>query len=71
MSEELQYWRSLEEREAGGPVSEAAGGEFASTPLSIIEPDAGRRAFLKATGFTFAGALLAGCSRAPEQKAFS
>lgn len=69
MSEELQYWRSLEEREAGGPVSEAAGGEFASTPLSIIEPDAGRRAFLKAAGFTFAGALLAGCSRAPEQKA--
>ena len=69
MPEELQYWRSLEEREAGVPASEAGGAEFASTPLSIIEPDAGRRAFLKAAGFTFAGAFLAGCSRAPEQKA--
>ena len=30
---------------------------------------ASRRDFLKAAGFTFAGALLAGCQRAPEQEA--
>src|SRR5581483_6349920 len=55
---EKQYWRSLEELEH--PAD--AGAEFPDTRAS-------RRDFLKAAGFGFAGATLAGCSRAPSEKA--
>jgi molybdopterin-containing oxidoreductase family iron-sulfur binding subunit len=62
---EKQYWRSLEERQhpADGGV------EFPDSPLRQIEPDHTRRGFLKAAGFAFTGAALAGCSRAPVEKA--
>lgn len=52
------HWRSLEELRARQPD----GAEFSETPIGIKSgPD--RRGFLKAAGFTFAGAMLAGCSR--------
>ena len=35
----------------------------------LIGPDFDRRSFLKAAGFSFGGAMLAGCSRAPVEKA--
>src|ERR1051326_5970766 len=60
-----EYWRSLEERER-----QLDGGvEFPESPLRQIEPDPSRRTFLKLAGFTFAGAALTGCSRAPVEKA--
>jgi molybdopterin-containing oxidoreductase family iron-sulfur binding subunit len=37
--------------------------------LPVIDGGFSRRDFLKAAGFTFAGALLSGCQRAPEQEA--
>jgi molybdopterin-containing oxidoreductase family iron-sulfur binding subunit len=37
--------------------------------LPLLEAGPSRRDFLKAAGFTFAGALLSGCQRAPEQEA--
>jgi molybdopterin-containing oxidoreductase family iron-sulfur binding subunit len=62
---ENRYWRSLDER--GHAVD--GGAEFAENPLQLIEPGHSRRGFLKAAGFAFAGATLAGCSRAPVEKA--
>jgi molybdopterin-containing oxidoreductase family iron-sulfur binding subunit len=62
---EKQYWRTLAEREhpAEGAV------EFPENPLQQIDAGPSRRGFLKAAGFTFAGAALTGCSRAPVEKA--
>jgi Fe-S-cluster-containing dehydrogenase component len=57
MSEIL--WRSLEEWQA---LSEPDGPEFAETPIGI-EGGPDRRGFLKAAGFSFGAAMLAGCSR--------
>ena len=62
---EKEYWRSLDERE--GPLD--GGVEFSESPLQQIEAGPSRRGFLKAAGFTFAGAALTGCSRAPVEKA--
>jgi len=55
---EKRYWRSLEE--LARPASQEA--EFSDTSAS-------RRDFLKIAGFAFAGGTLAGCSRAPVEKA--
>ncbi len=67
-ADDKKYWRSLEEYEAGGAVAERTEAEFADTPLrEASEP--GRREFLRAAGFVFAGAALTGCSRAPVEKA--
>src|SRR5262245_30102386 len=55
---EKQYWRSLEELE--GPAAQDS--EVPDTSVS-------RRDFLKIAGFAFGGATLAGCSRAPLEKA--
>ncbi|MCC6587158.1 MAG: TAT-variant-translocated molybdopterin oxidoreductase [Bryobacterales bacterium] len=52
-------WRSLEEWQS---VSEPDGREFAED-LTAIEAGPGRRGFLKAAGFSFGAAMLAGCSR--------
>ncbi len=57
-----RYWKSLEERDLTSP---AAHGEFSEE--SSARPS--RRDFLKLAGFTFTGALLTGCSRAPVEKA--
>ncbi|MBI1790380.1 MAG: 4Fe-4S dicluster domain-containing protein [Acidobacteria bacterium] len=56
-----EYWKSLNE-----PSSEQD--EFPEL-LQIGSHGFGRRGFLKAAGFSFAGAMLAGCSRAPVEKA--
>jgi MoCo/4Fe-4S cofactor protein with predicted Tat translocation signal len=63
---EKQYWRSLEERQRPAGPDEA---EFPESPLRTVEGAHSRRGFLKAAGFAFAGAGLAGCSRAPVEKA--
>jgi len=63
------YWRSLNEREQPAGLADAAGPEFPENPLQQVEPGHSRRGFLKAAGFAFAGAGLAGCSRAPVEKA--
>ncbi|HSB16361.1 MAG TPA: Fe-S-cluster-containing hydrogenase [Bryobacteraceae bacterium] len=61
------YWKSLEEYEQGGPSGERAAVEFVDTPLrDLSEP--GRRDFLRAAGFAFAGAALTGCGRAPVER---
>ena len=58
------YWKSLEEREHGA----LAEGEFPENPLQT-PAGRNRRGFLKAAGFSFASAVLAGCRRAPVGKA--
>jgi len=55
------YWRSPEALD--GPAAEPA------HPLHTPERFANRRDFLKAAGFTIAGAAVSSCSRAPEQRA--
>jgi molybdopterin-containing oxidoreductase family iron-sulfur binding subunit len=60
------HWRSLEELRTRSQPDDA---EFSQTPIGIQGgPD--RRGFLKAAGFGFAGAILAGCSR-PSPKIIS
>ena len=66
---EKHYWRSLAEREDPSEFARAAEAEFSENPLQQIELGSSRRGFLKAAGFTFAGAALTGCSRAPVEKA--
>ncbi|HUE73130.1 MAG TPA: TAT-variant-translocated molybdopterin oxidoreductase, partial [Pirellulaceae bacterium] len=63
-----QYWKSLEERDCSGEFEARARDEFPEPfPLQLEQLD--RRGFLKAAGFTFAGAALSGCQTAPVQKA--
>lgn len=50
------------------PLERGTVGEF-SGPLEAETSPLGRRGFLKAAGFSFAGAVLAGCQRAPVEKA--
>ena len=67
-ADDKKYWRSLEEYERGGSLAEQEEAEFGDTPLrNLLEP--GRRDFLRAAGFVFAGAALTGCSRAPVERA--
>ncbi len=68
---EKRYWRSLAERENPAEFARAAEEEFPQNPLEQIEVSGGwdRRGFLKAAGFGFAASALAGCSRAPVEKA--
>jgi molybdopterin-containing oxidoreductase family iron-sulfur binding subunit len=67
LSNPKQYWKSLAEREGGAAFLEGASAEFTETPLQI-PAEGHRRGFLKAAGFSFASALLAGC-RGPVTKA--
>jgi molybdopterin-containing oxidoreductase family iron-sulfur binding subunit len=64
-SELKRYWKNQKEREAG---LAPAGDEFPNPP-GEIEAQFGRRDFLKAAGFVFAGTMLSGCTRAPVEKA--
>src|SRR5579885_1903092 len=61
------YWRDWKEREMG--LGLAPGDEEApeSAGSGALRPT--RRDFLRAAGFTFTGAMLGGCSRAPVEKA--
>ncbi len=54
-----KYWRSLEDWRN---VSETGDAEFSETPIDI-EAGPDRRGFLKAAGFSFGAAMLAGCGR--------
>ncbi|MBI4166958.1 MAG: molybdopterin-dependent oxidoreductase, partial [Acidobacteria bacterium] len=58
-----RYWKNCTEREAA-----PADDEFVNPP-GEIEAQFGRRDFLKAAGFVFAGTMLSGCTRAPVEKA--
>jgi molybdopterin-containing oxidoreductase family iron-sulfur binding subunit len=59
-----RYWKSWEERHAGALPAD----EFPERlDLPVIQFN--RRDFLRAAGFTLAGAALAGCTRAPVEKA--
>ena len=56
-ADDKKYWKSLEEYEGGNAFEARAAIEFADTPLrEASEP--GRREFLRAAGFVFAGAAL-------------
>lgn len=59
-----QYWKALEER--NGAVPEDL---HPHHPHEEKEIPVGRRDFLKLAGFTVGGTLLAGCQRAPVEKA--
>src|SRR3989304_4879825 len=63
-----RYWKSLEERIASAESRAGAGNEFPES-LELAEGPIPRRDFLKAAGFTFLGAALTGCQRAPVGKA--
>lgn len=58
-----KQWRSLEEWQT---LSEPDGAEFPETPIGI-EAGPDRRGFLKAAGFSFGAAMLAGCSRSVQK----
>ncbi len=60
-----RYWKSLEELEPG---LDAPHDEFPE-PLDGPVTQFDRRSFLKAAGFTLGAATLAGCGRAPVEKA--
>jgi len=62
------YWKCPEQRDADPALLDAARDEFREVPVGI-EAGFDRRSFLKTAGFTFATAMLAGCSRAPVEKA--
>jgi molybdopterin-containing oxidoreductase family iron-sulfur binding subunit len=65
---EQRHWRSLEERDDPGPLEAAARDEFLEPPPAG-NVEFGRRGFLRAAGFAFAGAAMTGCHRAPVEKA--
>lgn len=63
-----RYWMSLRQRDGDEADLHAAGPEFAETPWTTPGPFS-RRGFLMAAGFTFAGAMVSGCNRAPVRRA--
>src|SRR3990172_1985513 len=63
-----RYWKSLEERNALVESQAGAEDEFPES-LEFATGQIARREFLKAAGFTFLGAVLTGCQRAPVEKA--
>lgn len=66
-----RYWKSLEERDRDEAFLRAAVDEFPEPLVPVAEaPGAlGRRGFLKAAGFSLAGAVAAGCQRGPVTRA--
>ena len=62
------YWKSLHERDHARECAAKARDEFPE-PLHPEPTQLGRRGFLRAAGFTFAGAALTGCQTAPVEKA--
>ena len=71
-----KYWKGLEERENSPEFQKAAENEFPEPLPPADDPDrffegkmsVSRRSFLKAAGFSVAGAVLASCNRAPVEK---
>jgi molybdopterin-containing oxidoreductase family iron-sulfur binding subunit len=63
-----RYWKSLEERARHEELLEAAADEFPE-PAVAGAARFGRRGFLKAAGFSLAGAVASGCERSPVQRA--
>jgi Fe-S-cluster-containing dehydrogenase component len=61
------YWRDWEEREIGLDLAPGDEQSPESAGSGAFHPT--RRDFLRAAGFTFTGAMLGGCSRAPVEKA--
>ncbi len=68
MATDKQYWKSLQERDGDEVFLREMQQEF---PEPSQEGTGGwsRRGFLRAAGFTLAGAALTGCNRAPIEKA--
>lgn len=72
-----KYWKSLEQRDAGGELNSHPGNEFPglketlskSPKPTAIKSIVNRRSFLKLSGFTFAATLATGCKRATVEKA--
>ncbi|MBI3848467.1 MAG: TAT-variant-translocated molybdopterin oxidoreductase, partial [Planctomycetes bacterium] len=72
-----RYWRFIEERQPPSPFDATASNEF-SVPVDgmgqlldqakFADALHSRRTFLKAAGFSVAGAMLASCARAPVEK---
>jgi len=62
---DIRYWKCWEEREGDAAWLAASRDEFPEPPSA---PRPARREFLRAAGFVFGGAFLAGCSRAPVEK---
>jgi len=62
-----RFWKGLPERDGDPDLCRAAENEFASPPDAA--EGVSRRAFLRATGFAFAGAALSGCARGPLPRA--
>jgi MoCo/4Fe-4S cofactor protein with predicted Tat translocation signal len=67
MTEQKQYWKSMQERDGEEPFRLELQQEFPDPP-DEMPSGWSRRGFLRAAGFAFAGAALTGCSRAPVQK---
>ncbi len=68
MADEKKYWKSLEERDGGEEYRRRAADEF---PQELERPalQIKRRDFLKLSALTATMATVAGCSRAPVEKA--
>ncbi|HYV34343.1 MAG TPA: TAT-variant-translocated molybdopterin oxidoreductase, partial [Gemmataceae bacterium] len=66
--ERTGYWKSLAERDGEPAFLETLDREFA-TPPGAAPVGLNRRNFLKAAGFFFTSAALAGCQRTPERLA--
>lgn len=62
------YWKTLQERDALMEFPET-GEERTSELHESLPTRFARRDFLKAAGFTFLGAMMAGCQRTPVEKA--
>ncbi|MFQ5627946.1 MAG: TAT-variant-translocated molybdopterin oxidoreductase [bacterium] len=71
------YWKGIDERERADSFRQTLEKEFPEPPsLAQMLENAGmansglsRRSFLKATGFSIAGSMLASCARGPVEKA--
>jgi MoCo/4Fe-4S cofactor protein with predicted Tat translocation signal len=68
VADEIKYWKSLDEREGGADYRKRAADEF---PQEFDRPavQIKRRDFLKLSALTATMATVAGCSRAPVEKA--
>src|SRR3972149_6042600 len=63
-----RYWKSFQQRDGLKAFLDSVRDEFPE-PLDTSPASVSRRGFLKAAGFSLAGAAITGCSRAPVEKA--
>lgn len=77
-SESKVYWKGIEERQHTPEFQKSLESEFPGLPeemgkllneAKLTDVRLSRRSFLKATGFSIAGTVLASCTRAPVEKA--